>query len=524
MSKLKPLPKRLHNVLFHTHTVSGIVLSFVLFVIFFCGAVSFFKEEVYRWENPMARFKGPDKVDYDKVIAVLKSNNHCLLLDEGTTIIPPEKTNPFIELFYAVEGANGKVKRKNASIDPRSYMYYEGLPKHTTLINTIYRLHYLRQIPVIGIYISGFAGFFLIFAMVTGLLIHWKNIIEKFHAFQWKGKWKRIWTESHISLGFLTLPIQLIYGMSGALLGLSILLLLPSLYLFDGDREKIVEIIRPEFAIQYDKNASEQTNAISLNSLHKNITEEYSDFHIHKIFLKNFKKQDGTATVYYTDHKGIMGDGTTVFNLKDGAITYRSIPYKKSYVSSTYALLIKLHYVTFGGLGLKVIYFILALITCYVITSGNMLWYSARDNKKYSDKQRQFHFKTTKIYLSLTLGLVSAVALMFWGNKLIPLHVDNRVFYVNAIFFSGWLLFFSSGLLMKSFRTITNLNLILFSILSFGTPIFNGIITRDWVWDVFNSYNRSVAHVDITWFLLGIISMIILFKNQKREKTNEELA
>ncbi|MGD1893465.1 MAG: PepSY domain-containing protein, partial [Cyclobacteriaceae bacterium] len=50
----------------------------------------------------------------------------------------------------------------------------------STLSNTIYYLHYFRQIPVIGLYLSGFVGLFFLFAIVTGLLIHWRNLLTKF--------------------------------------------------------------------------------------------------------------------------------------------------------------------------------------------------------------------------------------------------------------------------------------------------------------------------------------------------------
>ncbi|WCC44944.1 hypothetical protein PJW08_01285 [Tenacibaculum finnmarkense] len=40
------MSKRNYNVFFNTHTVSGIVISVALYVIFFAGAFSFFKEEI----------------------------------------------------------------------------------------------------------------------------------------------------------------------------------------------------------------------------------------------------------------------------------------------------------------------------------------------------------------------------------------------------------------------------------------------------------------------------------------------
>ena len=43
--------KRTYNILFHLHTVSGIVISVALYVIFFTGSFSFFRDEIANWER-----------------------------------------------------------------------------------------------------------------------------------------------------------------------------------------------------------------------------------------------------------------------------------------------------------------------------------------------------------------------------------------------------------------------------------------------------------------------------------------
>ena len=42
---------RIYNILFHTRTVSGIVISVALYVIFFTGSFSFFRDEIANWER-----------------------------------------------------------------------------------------------------------------------------------------------------------------------------------------------------------------------------------------------------------------------------------------------------------------------------------------------------------------------------------------------------------------------------------------------------------------------------------------
>src|SRR5690606_21433389 len=42
---------RSYNILFNLHTISGIIISAALFVIFFTGSFSFFRDEIANWQK-----------------------------------------------------------------------------------------------------------------------------------------------------------------------------------------------------------------------------------------------------------------------------------------------------------------------------------------------------------------------------------------------------------------------------------------------------------------------------------------
>lgn len=73
---------RTYNILFHTHTVSGIVISVALYVIFFAGSFSFFRDEIVNWE------RGHTVEDYDELSvdfnSVLKDLKKIMIYTEGT--------------------------------------------------------------------------------------------------------------------------------------------------------------------------------------------------------------------------------------------------------------------------------------------------------------------------------------------------------------------------------------------------------------------------------------------------------
>ncbi|MEE1963946.1 PepSY-associated TM helix domain-containing protein [Allomuricauda taeanensis] len=523
--KLKSLKPRLHNAMFHTHTVSGIVISFALFVCFYAGAVALFKDEMYRWENPEARIQTVNaaEVDYDKLIAVVENNVEGFDKRLQFGIVPPNEKNPLVLFYGSAKDADGHIERFMAYIDPITYGISSGLEPKTHMAETIYELHFFNQLPVIGFYLSGFVSFFFLFAIITGLLTHWKNIVNKFYSFTTEGKWKQIWTNGHISLGVITLPFQLIYAVTGALLGLSILLLAPSAFLmFNGDTTEVLGAIRPGAEIKYEKNAVLFDGGHGFNSAFEKVGVAYPETDIIYMYSTNYGREDGTVTVNVDDGTGIGSDGTFVYAYRDGALLHSIEPDTRPYSKGAFGVLIKLHYATFGGLFLKIIYFILSMITCYIIISGIMIWRTARDNKRYTDKQRRFHHRVTKVYLAISLSMFPALALIFLGNKLIPMDAPNRIFYENSVFFWGWLCLAIMGLFWNDYGRLNRNYVLLGSLLGLAIPVANGIVTGDWLWKTWANGQYYVFGVDLTWIVIGFFGLCIWQFYLKGKKSSVE--
>ena len=64
--------QRVYNILFNLHTVSGIVISVALYVIFFAGSFSFFRDEIVAWErNEQALNEDNLPQDIDQILTHL---------------------------------------------------------------------------------------------------------------------------------------------------------------------------------------------------------------------------------------------------------------------------------------------------------------------------------------------------------------------------------------------------------------------------------------------------------------------
>ena len=519
--KLKGLGNRAYNVLFHTHTVTGIVISFALFVIFYAGAFSLFRHEIYKWENPAARIDVPAGFDYDRAFRAVDEVFH---LDPHaiTHIVFPNRHDPFFKVYGATHDTDSTVKRIRAAVHPATYAVTDLSEPPTTVGDTIYHLHYFGQIPVAGLYISGFVALFFLFATITGVLIHWRNLITKFYAFIIKGKWKQIWTNAHTVLGILGLPFQVVYAVTGAFFGLLTLLLLPSvLVLFDGDRSQVFEKARPWMAIELDGNTASSDN-ISMEELIDHVRQQYPHYQVIRAIVRNYGKTNALLTVNIDDQTGILASGNITMKMKDGTVIPEAsiLPDTKTYSHAALELIAKLHFANFGGIFLKGIYFILALITAFVIISGILIWRTARDNGKYTLKQRLFHHRVTKVYLAICLSLFPAFAIIFLSNKLVPIDLNGRVAIVNQIFFISWLALTVTGLFLNSYSRQNRNYLLIGGFLSLLVPVVNGIVTGDWFWQVWRTLPQ-VAYVDIFWLATGVFALVIVFKVLKISKIKD---
>lgn len=500
--KLKPFNKRLHNIFFHTHTVAGIVISFALYIVFFAGAFALFMDEGYRWENPEARYETPATVDIDRAFKNVKALFPNMDKLNNISVVMPTPHNPELRIYANAFKEDSTMTRVSGLVNTQTYEATSFKEQKTHMIETLYHLHFFDQIPY-GIYIAGFTALFFLFAIITGLLIHWEDIVEKFYMLRTKSGWKNLWKDTHTTLSLIGLPFQIIYGVTGSLLGLSILFLAPSVVLlFNGSQDEVRGMLDPFFQHVVDKTAEKSDDTISLNKAYQIVKEKYPDYPINFLRLRNYGTEKAVVAVRLNDHETIFGNGSIVVDLTSGEIIGGAIPNNKGY-GGVYDLMIKLHYATFGGIWMKIIYFLLSMLTCFVIISGVLLWQSSRDNKKYTDQQRLFHHRVTKSYLNICFSLFPAVTVLFLANMAVSMEMENRIPFVDAIFFGSWLLFFLSGFRLDNYRAITKYFLILGMIGAFLIPLFNGIFTGDWLWTTISNGEWHVAIMDLVWLMVG---------------------
>ena len=513
--------QRTYNILFHTHTVSGIVISVLLYVIFFAGSFSFFRDEIANWERgETVAVKDELSLNFDKVLDSL------------------EKTYPLysrdieIRHFFNERKANislGASKDSLLSADKKAgnYIYLDTKTHSSTdymgaysLGEFLYRLHFFAQVPYpFGYYLSGFTAFFFLFAIVTGIIVHWKKIVSNFYLFRPLAKLKVMWTDAHTALGVIGFPFQFVYAVTGAFFMLKLLLVAPSVFtLYNGDESKLYDDLEYNHPV-YNFTDSKLTSTVSINAYAEKAKALWPTFKLQEIHIFNYGDENMHISVsgqipYKSSFNGL---GNIIYQPSNGSLEIIKDPTQSSsYLDGVKNVLYRIHYGDYAGYGLKILSFILGLISCFVIISGVMIWLVARDKKHIPEKRRRFNEAVVRYYLAICLSMFPATALTF---ILVKLYQPAGMTLTYYFYFLSWLAF-SVFFIIRKNNALTNMyTLFLGAALGILVPIANGLMSGKWIWIAYKERATDIWFIDVFWIALSLVSFTVAIKLMRKRMT-----
>jgi uncharacterized iron-regulated membrane protein len=507
---------RNYNIYFHTHTVSGIVISVVLFVIFFAGSFSFFKDEISSWErNESAATTKEITLNIDNALDTIaqKYNLH------GRSISISQSTAER-RVRVSLEESKDTLATKK---DKESQFFYldtktfqaATYDESYSLGEFLYRLHFLAQIPYpVGYYLSGLVALFFLFAIVTGVLLHWQKIVSNFYLFRPKEKLKTMWTDAHTSLGILGLPFQFVYAVTGAFFMIKLLIVAPVVVaLYKGDQDQLYKELEYS-ATPYTYQNTVLKPPYHIGKLVAKAKNKWKNFDVTHLEIQNY----GDANMHLilegklADNQKFTGIGKLVYKVTTGKIISQKDPYaQSSYLESVKNILYRIHFGNYGGYALKIFSFVMGIITCFVIISGVMIWLVARDKRNMPENKRRFNRRVVRVYLAISLSMYPITALTFIACKLFyPLNQSG----IYTVYFVGWLLLTVFFITKRNDAFTNKYCLLSGSFLGFMIPITNGIVTGNWFWYSFIHHQFQLFFVDVFWIFLASISLYVGLKQK----------
>ncbi|MEM1268682.1 MAG: PepSY-associated TM helix domain-containing protein [Bacteroidota bacterium] len=475
---LNPWAQRL---MWDAHSVSGVALGLVLFVIFFAGAFALYRTQLDVWADPALR--GSPQFSTDELVLPVFEEKPPAYGSDVLYVFPfGERRSTFLR--YTAEGDS------TLTLVQHSTTTGEELARggKSRLSLTLFQLHFLLQLryilpghSLIGIAIAGIIAVFLLFALLSGLLIHLRKLPQDWHTFRAK-RTARTWlTDAHVVLGVVGLPFTLLFALTGAIISIMIIMQ-PQIVdgFFGGDADAYQAAIYGTGIPEADSTGIPAV-MLSPETLVAQLPEGWEGIDPITLTYERWGDAGATATLRGHISETLTTSGKATLNAATGAVLTNNPPVTPTALGATYAVTEQLHYADVGGWLLDALFFLLAMAASAVILTGNVIWIVVRRPRDERATPRT-HYILGRLTVGFGCGLVAAVAAFFIIAQALPDGLEDRKVWEESLFFGVWGLLILAAFIGPTAQKAARWQLALSSVLCALVPVANGLKTGGWLW------------------------------------------
>lgn len=399
------------KLLWRIHHWTGLYAGIIIGILCFTGAVAVFIPEIDSlilknyYSVSSSQISDPSALPrINKALAETKRKYPKM---SGLLIDMPEKAGQVATFSFSVKGEKkSDNKFYYLFIDPVKDKVLGSRDRQNSLANYLRQMHVRLYEGFWGRQLVGLGGIAFIVVTVTGFLIYGKFMKKQPYPKIRKKNTRILMADWHKILGITALAFNFVIACSGAWLGLQ-----PKLMQwFD---------IKAPNDHEFDKVMDPKEDAkikVDWDEVFKAVRQEFPELKPGYIRAS----EDGTATIEI--HGSIEGQvyekniNTLVITKKTYQPVFKCDLRNASFIDKFYSVQEALHFGDFGGLGLKIVYTILGLISAFLSISGFVVYLSRTDKK---EKRKTSPLKTAFIYSMLILFVLIVIAMisMFIGYR-----------------------------------------------------------------------------------------------------------
>lgn len=542
---------RKYNIYFHTHTISGIFICAILFVIFFAGSYSFFKKDISAWQSGSSySAHEQETVNFNKLLDSLDGKYNLTGRDisfyfqehsfdtyvdmsasKDTTLVPKKQPEA-----KKVKG-KGRGRQKEGDGQYFKYNFVKGSTStyeaSYDMGEFLYRLHFLaqlNQVPInigapFGYTLAGLVAFLFLFALITGLMLHWDKIVSNFFIFRPWSKAKTVWTDAHTALGMIGFPYQFIYAVTGIVLIVNTVIIAPFAQIFYGGKtDQLYKDLDYSDSREFAYGYTALNKKIDVTAYVERTRKLWNDPYIQRVMVKNYGDTSMHIIIEGAANKkdSFAGTGRVIYKIQNDQLIFHKSPVKDvTYIDRVKSLIYRLHFGDYGGYALKIVYFILGIMGCVVIISGILIWLVGRDKDSIPAHKRKFNFWLANVFLAVCLSMFPVTALTFVAVKA---NSATDMSFIFHFYFYSWLLFSAYYIIRRNIKRTNQETLLLGSVFSLLIPVANGIFSGNWIWKTYAAGEMDIFIFDLFSLSLAIIGLISFYKMKQKDRKEAKLS
>jgi len=494
------------------HTWSGLLVGWLLFLVFAAGTAAYFRDEITLWMKPELHAAAHPSVPQTVALG------HAQTLLEGRAanasrwfITMPSEREPAVRASWmparkkdAGEAKpRGRRRFESAELDPVTGTELSA-PRATRGGDFFYRLHFdLHYMsPLWARWMVGVAAMFMLVAILSGIVTH-KRIFKDFFTFR-PAKGQRSWLDAHNVTAVLALPYHLMITFTGIVTLMFMYMPWGVQALYPSQDQFFTDLNN---ALPADAKPAKQPAPLApLAPMLAQASAAWDGAPVGRVTV-NFPG-DANATVLISRQSGrAIGydQPTMLFNGVSGRLLSSSTP--PGTATETRSVLYGLHIARFSNPLLRGLFFLSGLAGCAMVATGLLLW-AVKERQKHARAlaRGEGHFGL-RLVDGLNIGAIAgvplAMAAFFWANRLLPVAMPERPDAEIRWFFIAWGVSALVALARPS-RRMWQLLLALGGVLFALLPLLNAMTGGAHLGTAIAAGLWPVAGFDIVTLALGI--------------------
>lgn len=510
------------------HTWVGLLVCWVLLLVFFAGTVSYYRYEISLWTKPEIHSDVFQNYQTEKLTHQLREgqvylSQHAENAKDWRINFPTER-KPYLSYSWQTQPEPGE--RRGQFVEHIAHINGQDMVtdvRESRGGNFFYRLHFdLHYIPAkIARWIVGFCTMFMLLALISGIVIH-KRIFKDFFSFR-RNKGGRSWLDGHNISSVLALPYHLMITYTGLITLMLMYMPWGVMTAYDGD----TRAFRAELKPGREQVAASGIPAplIQLSTLLPAVKANWGDTPIKQVVISNINDENSRVRFYKNTQQSVTDLRIPmIFSGVSGKQVSKASD-TPSAAHATHDTLMSLHTARFAEPVLRFFFFICGFMGCAMIATGTLLW-----AVKIRQKQQKFIKQGNKpsfglrlvegLNLTFIAGLPLATCAFFYANRLLPVQMAGRAQWEVHIFFAALCLtavlaYFDRS--QASWRRVLGLSAVAFMaipLLNWGTSsqhLFQNMACQQW----------ALAGFDLLSLLVGIA---LWFARGKLAQTHTKLS
>ena len=510
--------------LFNIHRLIGINIVLFFFVYLFFGILTIFQPYVNIWENTKMHIKevNIENINLNKCFNQVRKRSYFgekgekLSNDLIKFNFPSKevKANNLINIynrpnFYLDPKTCKKVRIKAFTISK----FFDSIHTGGGIFNSIFMK-----------ILFGFSSVAIVFLCLSGLLL----IIRNSYKNKKTNSPKTFFAKYHRLILLYTLPLVLIFGVTGALFNLGVYSSpVITSYLSDGKTMNILSLDRnilvdPDLEII---KASQKVKSIKLNDLYLKAKKEFEDIVFYEMEVYNYNDINARVKFIGYEPKNIfissVGNETyVVLNGNTAEVIDKKTADQGTFAEKTLDALFYLHYLrTFDDIP-RVIFAFICMGILFGIVCSVLLWMKRSAKGNFSTKVMK------PLIFTIIVGSILSSSLLFLTSWIIPksylyFSYNETLYYTQELlFYFTYVFVFIYILFKKSFYRITK-HIVLLS----GILFISSVIAHDYFssFTMVKSFNLEIWEVFYTDLSLIIVGLLLIYSSYKlKEELFEE--